>query len=87
MKAMYAGMKLSVKVRVDGKIVSTNATHKDKNEVTLTDMDFDVIMQNEEALQILGGSKDSNDDDLKRSMENIKGFKADMNDEVVIKFK
>jgi len=87
MKAMYAGMKLSVKVKVDGKIVSTNATHKDKNEVTLTDMDFDVIMQNEEALQILGGSKDSNDDELKRSMENIKGFKADMNDKVVIKFK
>ena len=50
-------------------------------------MDFDVIMQNEEAFQVLVGSKDSSDEDLKKDMKNFKGFKADLNDEVVIKFK
>ncbi len=87
MKAMYAGMKISVKVIVDGKIIDTNATHTDKNEVTLTDMDFDVIMENAEAFQVLVGSKDLSDEDLKKSMKNFKGFKADLNEEVVIKFK
>ena len=87
MKAMYDGMKISVKVIVDGKIVQTNATHKDGNVITLTEMDFDVIMENEKAFQALAGSKDSTDEEMKMSMQNYPGFKADMNEEVIIKFK
>ncbi|MCK5052132.1 MAG: hypothetical protein KAS53_10450 [Candidatus Cloacimonetes bacterium] len=87
MKAMYTGMKISVKVIVDGKIVQTNATHKDGNVITLTEMDFDVIMENEKAFKALAGSKDSTDEEMKMSMQNYPGFKADMNEEVVIKFK
>lgn len=87
MKAMYSGMKISVKVVVDGKIIHTNATHKDGNVVTLSEMDFDVIMENEKAFQALVGSKDSSDEEMKMSMQKFKGFKADMNEEVVIKFK
>ncbi len=87
MKAMYAGMKISVKVIVDGKIVDTNATFKNGNVVTLTEMDFDVIMENEKAFQALAGSKDATDEEMKRSMQKYPGFKADMNEEVVIKFK
>ncbi len=87
MKAMYDGMKISVKVIVDGKIVDTNATHKDGNVITLSEMDFDVIMNNEEAFQALSGSKEATDEEMKKSMQEFKGFKADMNEEVVIKFK
>ena len=87
MKAMYTGMKISVKVIVDGKIVDTNATHKKGNVVTLTEMDFDVIMANEKAFQALTGSKEATDEEMKKSMQKFKGFKADMNEEVVIKFK
>ncbi len=87
MKAMYAGMKISVKIVVDGKIVHTNATHKDGNVVTLSEMDFDVIMKNEKVFKALAGSKDASDEMMKRSMQKFKGFKADMNEEVVIKFK
>jgi len=87
MKAMYAGMKISVKVKVDGKIVDTNATHKDKNVVTLSEIDFDVIMENEKAFQALAGSKESTDEEMKKSMQKFPGFKADINEEVIIKFK
>ena len=87
MKAMYDGMKISVKVIVDGKIVETNATHKDGNVVTLSEMDFDVIMDNEKAFQALAGSKEATDEEMKKSMQKFKGFKADINEEVVIKFK
>lgn len=87
MKAMYNGMKISVKVIVDGKIVDTNATHKDGNVVTLSEIDFDVIMNNEEAFKALSGSKEATDEEMKKSMQEFKGFKADMNEEVVIKFK
>ena len=87
MKAMYKGMKISVKVIVDGKIVDTNATHKDGNVVTLSEMDFDVIMNNEEAFKALSDSKESTDEEMKKSMQEFKGFKADVNEEVIIKFK
>lgn len=87
MKAMYTGMKISVKVVVDGKIVYTNATHKNGNVITLTEMDFDVIMKNEKAFKALTGSNNSTDEEMKRSMQKFKGFKADMNEEVIIKFK
>ena len=87
MKAMYTGMKISVKVVVDGKIIYTNATHKNGNVVTLTEMDFDVIMKNEKAFKALTGNNNSTDEEMKKSMQKFKGFKADMNEEVVIKFK
>jgi len=87
MKAMYKGMKISVKVIVDGKIVESNATHQKDNEVTLSEIDFDTILENEEAFKAFSDQKDSTDEDMKESMKKFKGFKADMNDEVVIKFK
>ncbi len=87
MKAMYKGMKISVKVIVDGKIVKSNATHQKGNEVTLSEIDFDTILENEEAFKAFSDQKDSTDEDMKESMKKFKGFKADMNEEVVIKFK
>ena len=87
MKAMYKGMKISVRVIVDGKIVESNATHQKGNEVTLSEIDFDTILENEEAFKAFSDQKDSTDEDMKKSMKEFKGFKADMNEEVVIKFK
>ncbi|MDP8267191.1 MAG: hypothetical protein P9L97_00560 [Candidatus Tenebribacter davisii] len=87
MKAMYNGMKISVKVEVDGKIVKTNATWKDKNVITLSEMDFDVIMKDEKVFQKLSDSQKMSDKDMKRSMQKFKGFKTDMNREVMVKFK
>lgn len=87
MKAMYAGMKISVKVIVDGKILETNATHQDGNVITLSEMDFDVIMENEEAFNALARNKEASEEEMKVVMQEFKGFKADMNDEVYIKFK
>jgi hypothetical protein len=44
-------------------------------------------MENEKSFQALSGSKNVSEEKMKRSMQNFKGFKADMNKEVVIKFK
>ncbi|MCD6176880.1 MAG: hypothetical protein J7K29_03475 [Candidatus Cloacimonetes bacterium] len=87
MKAMYAGMKISVKVVVNGKIIKTNATHKEGNTIILSEIDFDEIMKNEKAFKALAGSKEASDEEMKRSMGKYSGFKADMNDKIVIKFK
>jgi len=87
MKAMYKGMKISVKVIVNGKIIDSNATHQKGNEVTLSEIDFDAILENEEAFKAFSDQKDASDEDMKKSMKKFKGFKADMNDEVMIKFR
>jgi len=87
MRGMYKGMKISIKVIVDGKIVNTNATYKDRNVITLSDIDFDVIMENEKALQILAGNENASEEVMKKSMQKFPGFKTDLNDKIVIKFK
>jgi UDP-N-acetylglucosamine enolpyruvyl transferase len=86
-RGMYKGMKISIKVIVDGKIVNTNATYKNRNVVTLSDIDFDVIMENEKALQILAGNENASEEVMKKSMQKFPGFKTDLNDKIVIKFK
>jgi len=87
MKAMYSGMKVSVKVMVDGKVVYTNAIYQDDNVITLSEMDFDVIMENDEAFKTLAGNDERSDEELKIAMQKYEGFKADLNKEVIIKFK
>ncbi|MCF7858450.1 MAG: hypothetical protein K9N07_03885 [Candidatus Cloacimonetes bacterium] len=87
MKAMYAGMKILVKVFVDGKIVETTASYKNGNEIILSDIDFDLILNNNEALNSFARGKDVSEDEMKKSMAKYPGFKTETNNKVLIKFK
>ena len=86
-KAMYAGMKLSFNIKFDGKITNSNATYRDGNVVTISEMDFDEMMTNEEYLKIFSSSDNVSEEEMKDKMQNAPGFKNEMNEKVTVKFK
>jgi hypothetical protein len=86
-KAMYKGMKLSFNIKFDGRITNSNATYKDGNVVTISEMDFDEMMTNEEYLKIFSSSDNVNEKEMKDKMQNAPGFKNEMNEKVTVEFK
>ena len=86
-KAMYAGMKLSFKIKFNGKIKDSNAMYVDGNVVTISEMDFDEMMTNDEYMKIFSSSDNVNDKEMKEKMQNAPGFKNEMNERVMVEFK
>ena len=92
MKTMYAGMKIAVKIKFDGKIEKSNATYKDGSTITLLEMDFDKMMANESFMKKLASSsKGQSDKSMKKTWEKyskeVPGFKAEFQEEIFVKFK
>ena len=86
-KAMYAGMKLSFKIKFDGKIKDSNAMFVDGNVVTISEMDFDEMMTNEEYMKIFSSSDNVSEKEMKGKMQNAPGFKNEMNEKITVEFK
>lgn len=86
-KMFLKGLKLSIAIDVDGKIVKTNATHRDGSKITLMEMDFDKILENPEKFDKLNKAKPKTMAETMELMKDVPGIKADLNDELVIEFK
>lgn len=86
-KAMYAGMKLSFKIKFDGKITDSNAMFVDGNVVTISEMDFDEMMTNDEYMKIFSSSDNVSEKEMKDKMQNAPGFKNEMNEKITVEFK
>ncbi|MCK4655228.1 MAG: hypothetical protein KAU01_12370 [Candidatus Cloacimonetes bacterium] len=91
MKAMYTGMKISMKIKFDGKIEKTNATYRKGSVITIMEMDFDKMMNNEKFMKALASGQGKSDKSMKKTFEKISkeapGFKAEFLEEVFVKFK
>lgn len=87
MSQMFKGMRVAMIVEIDGDIVDTNATHRDGQRITIMDMNFEKLLEDEEAFKEFVSSSDQGIENAKEYMKNIPGVKVDMNDELVIKFK
>jgi hypothetical protein len=75
MKPMFDGMRIAVKVEVDGKIKDTNASHvADDKVITLFNMDFGKIMNNAEAFEKLAAM--GNEQDVTKVGEQLKDFEG-----------
>ena len=86
MKAMFAGMKFSMKFEFDGKITKTNATNRDGSTITFVEMDFDEILKDTENFKKLNSLKE-NQKEMKKIMKNFPGVKIEMNEELKVQFK
>lgn len=86
MKQMMKGLKARLILKVDGTIGKTTAEHlnAEKNAVTLVDIDFDKMVEDEDKYIALTKIRD-----VKKIREEMKGFpgvKGQMAEEVVVEF-
>lgn len=88
MKQMFKGLKFKLTLAVDGTITETNASfvNKQKNTVTLVEMDFDQMLATEELSKLakLGEIKDIAE--AKKQLKDVKGVKLESQDKIKIAF-
>jgi hypothetical protein len=80
MKMMMRGLFVDVSMNVDGRIVKTNASHVDGSHVTLLQIDFDKLLQDEGAMAKLQAATDLH------SLASIPGLKIVSEPKVTIEF-
>jgi hypothetical protein len=86
MKDMFKDMKVSIALEVEGNIVKTNATHREGSKVTLMEVDFGKMLENEEALKKINLQQTGNIEETKKLLKDIPGIKVELNREVSIEF-
>ncbi len=86
MKVMFKDMSISIAILVEGRIIRTNATYQDGSRVTLVDMDFGKIFENEKTFEKLNAVQPNTIEDMKDLVKGIKGLKIEMNNPVEVVF-
>lgn len=85
-KQMFAGMRIAIAVGVTGRIIETNASYREGNDVTLMELDFDTILANPDGLKAMQSQSDSAAQDIKATLKTIPGVKIEPEAEVRIVF-
>jgi len=86
MKEMFKDMKVNIVLEVEGTIVSTNATHREGSKITLMEVDFGKLMENEEALKKVNQLEPKNADEARKLLKDIPGIKVEFNPELRVEF-
>jgi len=85
-KKLFDGMRVALFVKVDGRIVETNATHRDNNTVVIADIDFGKLLSiSPEQISRLEGLKNADMAEAMAALKNMPGVKVDMNETLKIR--
>jgi hypothetical protein len=85
MKKLFDGLKIAIDVEVLGTIVKTNSPFVQGSKVTLLEMDFAELIANDKLLAQVGEPKSI--EEAKRLLKDVKGFKVNLDREVMIEFR
>jgi len=83
---MITGMKFVVAVEVNGTIVSTNATHRSGNRLTILDLDLEKLGAAAPELEKLSRLQSGSMEDARELAGKIPGLLVDLNDTVTVVF-
>jgi hypothetical protein len=84
---LFLGMRFQLALEVNGTIVSTNATHRDGQRLTLIDFDLAKLSDAAKNLEKLGMLNGASFDEAMVLLKDIPGMKADLNDELKVVFR
>jgi hypothetical protein len=80
------GLKFSMVIEVHGKVLSSNATHRDGGRITVFEFDLGKMGADPEKLRLLKKTDPTNFADAKELMKSFPGIKADLNDRIEVVF-
>jgi hypothetical protein len=86
MKEMFKDMKVNIALEVEGDIIRTNATHREGSKITLMEVDFGKLMENEEALKKINQLEPRNADEARKLLKDVPGLKVEFNPELRVEF-
>jgi hypothetical protein len=85
MKKMLDGLRIEIALEVAGAIVKTNSAYVQGSKVTLLEMDFAELMNNDAALEKLSNPESL--EEAKQMLKGVKGVKVNLDREVSVEFK
>ena len=85
-KKLFAGFRIGMAVEVQGNLVKTNSVYQEGSKVTLLEMDFSELLSNETLMQQAAVIKGQNLEEAKELLKGLKGFKINLDPEVMIEF-
>jgi hypothetical protein len=84
-KKLFEDLKVEISVDVLGSIVKTNSPYVQGSKVTLLEMDFSQLLDND---QLLGQvTQPGSIEEAKKLLQGVKGFKVNLDREVTIEFR
>ena len=84
---LFMGMKFVLAIDINGDIVSTNATYRDGNRLTLVEFDMEKLGGSAADMEKLSRIKPGGSlDDVKEALKDIPGMKVDMNEKLNVVF-
>jgi hypothetical protein len=86
MREMFKGARVAVFLEVDGSIRETDATFHEDDRITLMEIDFDRLLEDEAALEKLVAANPQSPDEMKTLMEGVEGVKVETREAVTVRF-
>ena len=86
MREMFKDMRVDISLEVEGDIMQTNATHREGSKITLMEVDFGKLMQDEDALKKINQLQPGNADQARKLLKDVPGIKVEFNPELRVEF-
>lgn len=87
MKAMFADMKVAIRVVVEPGIAESDATHVDGNSITLMEMNFGELMTNPDGMKVMEKMEGKEPEEIAELVKGLKGVKMETKEKVTVKLK
>lgn len=86
-REIFKDFYIGITIRPAGEIVETDATFRDGNTITVLEMDFNKLLEDEKQFKSFAEKEPDTIEETKALLKNIPGFKVELNKTVTIKFK
>jgi hypothetical protein len=87
MRQIFQDMRIGLAVEVRGRIVDTNASYREGSTVTLVDLDFGKLIQDEALLRKLVMAQPRGLEDMKSLLGGIPALKLELQDRLTVRFR
>jgi hypothetical protein len=87
MRELYKDMHIGIAVEVDGQITETNANYVEGSTVTLMDIDFAKILEDEEKFKELMNANPETVEEMKELVKDNPGIKVEIEESIRIRFR
>ena len=87
MRELYKDMRIRIAVEVDGRITETNADYVDGSTVTLMDIDFAKIIEDEQKFKELMSAEPETIEEMKELVKDNPGIKVEIEESIRIRFR
>ena len=86
-RTLLKDFRISTVIEIDGTVVESDATFREKSRIILTDIDFDKLTADENLLRAAMKNDNPSDDAVKELMKKYPGLKVELNKKTTVRFR